>query len=176
MNADGPVNWYLSVKYNRDPITGSVSAHQHLYTDKLLKKWGMEQCNPLPAPFPQKVNEIVKEHAEPVAIQRIPSTGWQFHVSASTYFSRHLGSIGTKQIHDSTWPHTSGDNQETSTLPERSQERHSTMVRSRLHRRTPARHKSTDMPTHLCRHNPSSTLISRIRLHAQRSCYLLARE
>jgi len=36
----------------------------------------------------------------------------------------------------------------TSALPERSQERHSTTVRSRLHRRTPARHKSMDMPTH----------------------------
>ena len=54
MNAKGPVNWYLSVKYDRDPMKGAVSAHQHLYTDKLLKKWGMEQCNPLPAPFPQK--------------------------------------------------------------------------------------------------------------------------
>ena len=42
MNAEGPVNWYLSVKYDRDPITGAVSAHQHLYIDKLLKKWGME--------------------------------------------------------------------------------------------------------------------------------------
>jgi len=37
MNAEGPVNWYLSVKYDRDPITGAVSAHQHLYIDKLLK-------------------------------------------------------------------------------------------------------------------------------------------
>ena len=62
MNADGPVNWYLSVKYDRDPITGAVSAHQRLYIDKQLKKWGMEQCNPLPAPFPQKTDEIVKEH------------------------------------------------------------------------------------------------------------------
>jgi len=43
MNADGPVNWYLSVKHDRDPITGAVSAHQHLCIDKLLKKWGMEQ-------------------------------------------------------------------------------------------------------------------------------------
>ena len=67
MNAEGPVNWYLSVKYDRDPITGAVSAHQHLYIDKLLKKWGMEQCNPLPTQFPQKADEIVKELAEPVA-------------------------------------------------------------------------------------------------------------
>ena len=64
-NAEGPVNWYLSVKYDRDLITGAVSAHQHLYIDK-LKKWGMAQCNPLPTPFPQKAD--VKELAEPVAI------------------------------------------------------------------------------------------------------------
>ena len=68
MNAEGPVNWYLSVKYDRDPITGAVSAHKHLYIDKLLKKWVMEQCNPLPTPFPQKADDIVKELAEPVAI------------------------------------------------------------------------------------------------------------
>jgi len=54
MNAEGPINWYLSVKYDRDLITGTVSAHQHLYIDKLLKKLGMEQCNPLPTPFPLK--------------------------------------------------------------------------------------------------------------------------
>ena len=68
MNAEGPVNWYLSVKNDRDPITGAVSAYQHLYIDKLLKKWGIEQCNPLPTPFPQKANYIVKELAQPVAI------------------------------------------------------------------------------------------------------------
>jgi len=68
INAEGPVNWYLFVKYDRDPITGAVSAHQHLYIDKLLKKWGMEQCNPLPTPFPQKADDIFKELAEAVAI------------------------------------------------------------------------------------------------------------
>ena len=41
MNAKGPVNWYLSIKYDCDPITGAVFAHEHLYIDK-LKKWGME--------------------------------------------------------------------------------------------------------------------------------------
>jgi len=69
INAEGPVNWYLSVKYDRDPIIGAVSTHQHLYIDKLLKKWGMEQCNPLPTPFPQKADVIVKELAKPVAIR-----------------------------------------------------------------------------------------------------------
>ena len=41
MNAEGPVNSYLSVEYDRDPITKAVSAHKHLYIDKLLKKWGI---------------------------------------------------------------------------------------------------------------------------------------
>ena len=68
MNAEGPVKWYLSVKYDRDPITGAVSAHQHLCIDKLLKKWGMEQCNPLPTPFLQKTDDIVRELARPVTI------------------------------------------------------------------------------------------------------------
>jgi len=45
-----------------------VSTPQHLYIDKLLKKWGMEQCNPVPTLFPQKADDIVKELAEPVAI------------------------------------------------------------------------------------------------------------
>jgi len=65
MNAKGPVNWYLSVKYDRDPTSGAISAHQHLYIDKLLKKWGMEQCNTLRTPFPQKADGIVNELAEP---------------------------------------------------------------------------------------------------------------
>jgi len=68
MNAEGSVNWYLSVKYDRDPTTGAVSAHQHLYIDKHFKKLGMEQYNPLPTPFPQKANDVVKELAEPIAI------------------------------------------------------------------------------------------------------------
>jgi len=51
MNAEGPVNWYLSVKYDRDLTTGAVSAHQHLYIDKLLKRWDMEHCNLYPHHF-----------------------------------------------------------------------------------------------------------------------------
>jgi len=66
MNAEGPVNWYLSVNYDRAPITGAASAHNlHRQT---AKEMGMEQCNPLPTPFPQKADEIVRELAEPVAI------------------------------------------------------------------------------------------------------------
>jgi len=68
INAEGPVNWCLFFKYDRDSTTSAVSAHQHLYIDKLLKKWGMEQCNLLLTPFPQKADDIVKELTEPVAI------------------------------------------------------------------------------------------------------------
>jgi len=42
MNAEGPVNYRRSVS--------SPTPLHH----KLLKKWGMEQCNPLPTLFPQK--------------------------------------------------------------------------------------------------------------------------
>ena len=64
MDGEGPVNWYLSVKYDHNPVTGAVPAHQHLYIDKLLMKWGMEQCNSLPIPFLQKADDIVKELAQ----------------------------------------------------------------------------------------------------------------
>ena len=93
MNAEG----YISVKYDRDPITGAVSAHQHLYIDKLLKKWGMEQCNPLPTPFPQKADDIVKELAQPVAIHETNSsknTKHSFAVSSIckyTHFQKYRG-------------------------------------------------------------------------------------
>ena len=72
--------------------------------------------------------------------QRIPSSVWQFPLCASTNFPRNiLGSLGIKQIHDSTRPNSSGDGQETSASPQRAQECHSTMVPSRLYRRTLAR-------------------------------------
>ena len=143
----------------------------------------MEQCNPLPTPFPQKADEIVKELAESVAIHdeklvkeypalvgnflylqvhTFPEISWAVSV-LSTYMFRPGPTylVIAKKLLDylKGW-----------------QKRHSTMVRSRLHRRTPARHNLWTCRRILCRHNPSSTLISWIRLHAQRSCYLLARE
>ena len=183
MNAEGPVNWYLSVKYDRDPITGAVSAHQHLYIDKLLKKWGMEQCNPLPTPFPQKADDIVEELAQPVAIhddklvKEYQSLVGSFPLSASTHIPRNIvGSISTKQMLDSTLPYTSCHRQETSALPQSSQEHHSTMVRSRMHWVSQANHNLWLCRRILCRYSSSSTLISRICLHAQRSCYFLTRQ
>ena len=108
--------------------------------------------------------------------ERIPSSGWQLPLFASTHFSRNfLGIIGTKQIHDSTRPNTPRDSKETSTLPQRAQECHSMMVRSRLHRRTFARHDLCICRCILCRYIPTSTFVSRIRLLAQQRCYLLAR-
>jgi len=91
MDAEGPVSWYLSVKYDCDPTAGAVSAHQHLYIDKLLKKLGMEQYNPLFTPFPQKADDIVKELAiHDENLVRIPSFGRQFPLSARTHFSRNI--------------------------------------------------------------------------------------
>jgi len=69
-----------------------------------------------------------------------PSSDRQFPLCASTHFCRNiLDSLGTKQIHGSTRPNTTGDSQETSTLPQRAPKYHCTMVRSRLHRRRLAR-------------------------------------
>ena len=36
MNAKGPVNWYLSVKYDRDPITGAVK--------NITLRWCAQEC------------------------------------------------------------------------------------------------------------------------------------
>jgi hypothetical protein len=66
MNSDGPVNWYLSVKYDRDLITGAVSANQETYINKILKRWGLSECNPLPTPFPSKPDAFLDQLALPV--------------------------------------------------------------------------------------------------------------
>ena len=88
--------------------------------------------------------------------QRIPSSRWQFPLSASTYIPRNImGSLSTKQIHDSTRPHTSCYCQETSALPQRPQEHHPTMVRSRLHWASQARHHLWLCGCILCRYNSS---------------------
>ena len=63
MNCEGPVKWYLSVKYDRDPNTGAVCASQSLYINKLLRQYGLESCNPLPTPFPSKTDALLKQLA-----------------------------------------------------------------------------------------------------------------
>ena len=67
MACDGEDHWYLSVKYTRDP-SGAVSASQEPYIDKILKRWGMESCKPLPTPFPAKSDVILEpiENPDPV--------------------------------------------------------------------------------------------------------------
>ena len=37
-NDEGPARWYLGTQYDRDPITGAVSASQELYINKLLAR------------------------------------------------------------------------------------------------------------------------------------------
>ena len=66
MKNEGKVHWYLSVKYDRDPISGAVSASQELYINQILKKWGLENCNSLPTPFPSKMDTYLDELAKPV--------------------------------------------------------------------------------------------------------------
>ena len=58
MTCDGEAHWCVSVKYTREP-SGAVSASQELYINKMLKRWGMESCKPLPIPFPAK-SELLK--------------------------------------------------------------------------------------------------------------------
>ena len=66
MTSEGEVSWYLSVKYDRCPLTGAVSANQELYIDKLLQRWGMSECHSLPIPFPAKADVIITQLAEPI--------------------------------------------------------------------------------------------------------------
>jgi len=69
MTSEGPVNWYLSVKYDRCPLTGAVSANQELYINKILQRWGMSECHPLPTPFPAKADDVITALAEPILNQ-----------------------------------------------------------------------------------------------------------
>lgn len=68
MNSEGPVKWYLSVKYDRDTVTGAVTASQSLYINKLLQQHGLEDCNALPTPFPSKTDTLLKQ------LSIVPST------------------------------------------------------------------------------------------------------
>jgi len=67
ITSEGPVYWYLSVKYDRCTITGAVSANQELYIDKILQRWGMSDCHSLPTPFPAKADVVVTKLAEPIS-------------------------------------------------------------------------------------------------------------
>ena len=157
-------------QYDSDSTTGAVSANQHLRLHwQNTQEMVHGTLQPSTTPFPQKANDVAKQLAEPLAI-------FQNFPGQSSFSRIFLGSLGTKQIRDSTRPNTPRDSQETSVLPQRTQECHSTMVRSRLHRCTLARHDLRIYWCILCRHNQKSTFRSRILLLAQLRYYLLARE
>ena len=65
MTCDGEAHWYLSVKYTKEP-SGAVSASQELYINKILKRWGMEPCKPLPIPFPAKSDVVLDKILKPI--------------------------------------------------------------------------------------------------------------
>ena len=88
MNAEGPVNWCLSVEYDRDPITKAVSAHKHLYIDKLLKKWGIT-LQPSTNAISTESRWVVKELAESVAIHEKFVKGYQALVGIFHYLQVH---------------------------------------------------------------------------------------
>jgi len=88
MNVQGPVNWYLSVKYDRDLITKAVSAHKHLYIEKLLKKWGIT-VQPSTYTISTESRWVVKELAELVAIHQKLVKGYQALVGIFLYLQIH---------------------------------------------------------------------------------------
>jgi hypothetical protein len=65
MTCDCEAHLYLSVKYTRE-ASGAASASQELYINKILKRWGMESCKPLPTPFPAKSDVVLDELLKPI--------------------------------------------------------------------------------------------------------------
>jgi hypothetical protein len=45
LNLEGDMSWFLSVRYEMDPVTGKVTADQHDYIRSVCKRWIMENCN-----------------------------------------------------------------------------------------------------------------------------------
>ena len=66
-NDEEPARWYLGTQYDRDPITGAVSAPQELYINKLLARWHMSDCNPTKIPCSGKLDEIM------TSLQQVPT-------------------------------------------------------------------------------------------------------
>jgi hypothetical protein len=66
MNLEGDLTWYLSVLYTRCPTTGTVTASQERYINKLLQQHGMQNCNPVAVPFPAKCDDILAQLAVPI--------------------------------------------------------------------------------------------------------------
>jgi hypothetical protein len=66
MNLEGDLTWYLSVLYTHCPITGTVTASQERYIDKLLQQHCMQNCNPVAVPFPAKCDDILAQLSTPI--------------------------------------------------------------------------------------------------------------
>eukprot|EP00961_Rhodomonas_salina_P080348 1081039-Rhodomonas_salina.1 len=45
------LSWHIGVKYDRDWEAGTVKLTQTAYIDELLRKFGMEKCNPVSTPM-----------------------------------------------------------------------------------------------------------------------------
>ena len=124
MTCDGEGYWYLSVKYTREAsgARSFISAHtsQELYINKILKRWGMEFCKPLPTPFPAKSDVVLDELLKPIE-NPDPVLNKQFQeIIGPSYGARQEGpSLPTRP-------------QEGPSLPTRPQEHPSSLVRSLL--------------------------------------------
>jgi len=176
MNAEIPVNWHLCDKYIRDPTAGAVwSSPASLLWQTLHWQTPQEIGHGIVQPTAYTISTKSWWYRQRTRrtgstslrenCQRIPSYCWQFPLWPPTNFSRNiLGSLGIKQIHDSTRPNSSVDGEETSASSQRAQECHSTMTPSRLLWRTLARRIVQIWRRIFCRHNPTSTFQSRIRL------------
>ena len=45
LQREGELDWFLSVRYTYDKITGAIGCSQEAYIDRLLLKYGMENAN-----------------------------------------------------------------------------------------------------------------------------------
>ena len=51
LHRDGNLEWALSVRYAFDMTTGAIGCNQEAYIDRLLRKYGLDQCNATKLPM-----------------------------------------------------------------------------------------------------------------------------
>jgi len=51
LRCEGELDWFLSVRYTYDKITGTIGCSQGAYIDRLLVKYGMENVNACKLPM-----------------------------------------------------------------------------------------------------------------------------
>ena len=51
LQREGEIDWFLSVRYTYDKITGAIGCSQETYIDRLLVKYGMEHANTCKLPI-----------------------------------------------------------------------------------------------------------------------------